>query len=318
MPIDIQHFKRIHIGAAIGLFLLFFYISVSAPPKDYPKDKIVTVREGAGLFEVAQTLKDEGVIRNAAWFRTIIVLLGGTKRLQSGDYYLPYTQSVYAIAERIVRGDHEIARFKVTVPEGYTDKKIASLFDSRFDLFSRSDFLKDAEEGYMFPDTYFIGENATATSTEKLMRDNFDSRIFPLTGEIASSGHSLKDIVIMASIVQEEANTKEDMAVVAGILWKRLENGMPLQVDSTLTYINGKTSAEMTQGDLAFDSPYNTYVYKGLPPTPIGNPGLEALEATLRPSGTPYLYFLTGSDGRMYYARTFAEHEANIQKYIKP
>lgn len=315
--IDSRYFTKVHITAAIGLFLLFFYIAVSAPPRVYPSHTIVTVRDGAGLFEVAQTLKDEGVIRNAAWFRMIIVLLGGTKRLQSGDYYLPYKQSVYAVAERIVHGDHEITRYKITVPEGFTDAKIAALFDARFPLFSRSEFMKDAKEGYMFPDTYFVGENATATSTIKLMRSTFDSKVFPLTGEIAASGHSLDEIVTMASIVQKEADTKEDMAIVAGILWKRLKQGMPLQADSTLTYVNGKTSATLTQSDLAFSSPYNTYVVKGLPPAPISNPGIEAIEAALHPTDTPYLYFLTGSDGRMYYARTFDEHKQNIQKYLQ-
>jgi UPF0755 protein len=276
----------------------------------------VTIREGAGLFEVASSLKKDGVIRNAAWFRTVAVLLGGEKSLQSGDYYLPYDQSVYAIAERVVKGDHLIKQFKVTIPEGFTKAKIAALFDTRFTLFNRREFTSLAPEGYLFPDTYFIGVNASATSTIKLMRDNFQKRIFPLTGEIASSGRKLSEIITMASIIESEANTKEDRAIVSGILWKRIDGGLPLQVDATLTYLNGKTSAELTQGDLAFDSPYNTYVYKGLPPTPISNPGLESIEAAIHPTTTPYMFFLTGKDGKMYYAKTFEEHKQNIQKHL--
>lgn len=313
---DIHRFKKIHYIAALGLFLFFFFVAVSAPPRHYPTHGIVTIREGAGLFEVANTLKSEGVIRNAAWFRTIAVLLGGSKRLQSGDFYLPYPQSVYSIAERIVRGDHQIQRFKVTIPEGFTARKIASLFDARFTLFDRKEFLDLAPEGYLFPDTYFIGVNATATSTIKLLTDNFNKRIFPLTGEIETSGHSLRDIIVMASIIESEANTKVDREIVSGILWKRIKEGVPLQVDATLTYLNGKTSAQMTQGDLAFDSPFNTYIYKGLPPTPISNPGLESIEAAIHPTSTPYMYFLTGKDGKMYYARTFDEHKLNIQKHL--
>jgi len=315
---DIQRFKTVHYLAALGLFLFFFYIAVSAPPRSYPVGSIISIREGAGLFEVANTLKQDQVIRNAAWFRMVAVLLGGEKNLQAGDYYLPYTQNVYAIARRTVKGDHQIKTIKVTIPEGYTARKIAELFDTRFSLFNKSEFtsLARQKEGYLFPDTYFIGVNASATSTIKLLTDNFQKRTFPLTGDIAASGHSEEEIITMASIIESEADTQADRAIVSGILWKRIAEGIPLQVDASLTYINGKTSAQMTQGDLAFDSPYNTYLYKGLPPTPISNPGLESIEAAIHPTSTQYLYFLTGKDGKMYYAKTFDEHKANIQKHL--
>ncbi len=314
---DIQRFKTIHYVAAACLFFLFFFFAVSTPPKLYPTDKIITIKEGAGLFEVANSLKQDGVIRNAAWFRTIAVLLGGEKNLQSGDYYLPYPQSVYKIAERVVRGDHQIERIKLTIPEGFTVKKIAALFDSKFILFSHKEFLLLAPEGYLFPDTYFVGVNASATSTIALLNNNFNKKIAPLTEKIDRSGHSLEEVITMASIIESEANNKTDREIVSGILWRRLKNSYPLQVDATLTYINGKTSAELTQGDLAFDSPYNTYVYKGLPPTPISNPGLESIEAALNTATSTYMFFLTGDDGKMYYARTFDEHKQNIQKHIK-
>lgn len=275
------------------------------------------MREGAGLFEVARSLERDGVIRNAAWFRSIAVLFGGDRDLQSGDYYMPYPQSVYRIIERVLRGDHQIDRVRITIPEGYTVKKIANLFDERFPLFDKKEFIKLAPEGYMFPDTYFIGVNATATSTIAILRNNFNKRLFPLTGDIEASGKTLDEIIIMASIIESEANTKEDREIVSGILWKRLAQNMPLQVDASLTYLNGKTSAELTQSDLQFDSPYNTYIRPGLPPAPISNPGLESIRAALHPTTTPYLYFLTGDDGKMYYARTFDEHKANIQKHIR-
>ncbi len=313
---EYSKFKAIHYVTAVCLFFLFFFIAVSAPPRNFPKKDIVNIREGAGLLEVSRTLKAEGVIRSSGWFRTVVVALGAEDSIQSGDYYMPYPESVYTIAERLISGDHKIVRFKVTIPEGFTVKKISNLFDSRFTLFDHREFLSLAPEGYLFPDTYFVGVNASATSTITLLNNNFNKRIFPLTGDIAKSGHSLADIIKMASIIESEANTKVDRQIVSGILWKRLAQGLPLQVDATLAYINGKTSAEMTQGDLAFDSPYNTYVYKGLPPTPISNPGLESIDASVHPTPTPYLYFLTGSDGKMHYAKTFDEHRTNIQKYL--
>jgi UPF0755 protein len=314
---DFSRIKRAYYITALCLFFLFFFFAVSAPPKNFPSGTIVSVREGAGLFEVAHKLQADGVIRNAAWFRAIAVLFGGDRKLQSGDYYLPYPQSVYSMIERVLRGDHKITRVRITIPEGFTAKKIANLFDERFTLFDKKEFLKLAPEGYLFPDTYFIGVNATATSTIDMLKNNFDKRIFPYTGEIANSKRSFSDIIIMASIIESEANTTKDREIVSGILWKRLDQDLPLQVDASLTYLNGKTSAELTQNDLKFDSPYNTYINKGLPPKPISNPGLDAINAALHPAVTPFMFFLTGDDGKMYYAKTFDDHKQNIQKYIK-
>jgi UPF0755 protein len=313
---DNSRYKEIHYGAAVCLFLLFFFIAVSAAPKDFPTKTIVHIRDGAGLLEVSNTLKSQGVIRSAGWFRAVAIAIDGENKLQSGDYYLPYPQSVYTLAERLVKGDHQILTFKLTVPEGFTAKKIANLFDNRFKLFDHEQFLRLAPEGYLFPDTYFVGVNASATSIIALLNNNFDKKIFPFTGDIAKSGRSLADIIKIASIIESEANNEADRQMVSGILWKRLDQDLPLQVDATLAYINGKTSAQMTQGDLAFDSPYNTYIHKGLPPTPISNPGLESIDAAVHPTSTPYLYFLTGSDGKMHYAKTFDEHRENIQKYL--
>jgi UPF0755 protein len=313
---DFLHFKKIHYFTALFIFLLFFYLGVSTAPRNFPTHTIVTVRSGAGLVEVANTLKDTGVIRSASWFRTVIVALGGESKLQSGDYHFSYPQNIYSVASKIIHGDYGIERVKVTIPEGFTKKKIQSLFDERFTAFDHREFMNAAKEGYLFPDTYPIPVNATASSTIALLHDNFLKKIFPYSGEIAASGRSLNEIITMASIIESEANTKIDRTIVSGILWKRLKQGLPLQVDATLTYINGKESKDMTQADLAVDSPYNSYVYKGLPPTPIANPGLESIEAALRPATSTYMYFLTGNDGKMYYAKTFDEHRANIQKHL--
>lgn len=134
--------------------------------------------------------------------------------------------------------------------------------------------------------------------------------------EVEKSGRSLEDIIVMASILEGEAKTREDMEIVSGILWKRIEIGMPLQVDTSFVYILGKATEDLTLSDLEVKSPYNTYLYKGLPPGPISNPGLDSIRAAVNPTTTPYLYFLTGNDGKMYYARTFDEHVKNKQKYL--
>lgn len=294
-----------------------WYGSAAAPPKDFPTGSIITVPEGTGLLELSNDLYHEKVIRSPFWFRVAAIALGGERGMRAGGYNLSAPESVFRMAWRIAEGKHGIPTVKITIPEGFTAKKISSLFGLQFLLFSHKQFESLAPEGYMFPDTYFIQTNATATSTIKLLKDNFIRKIFPMMPDVQRSGHSLDDIITMASIIENEANTKEDREIVSGILWKRLRQNVPLQVDATLTYINGKTSAEMTADDLKANSPYNTYKYPGLPPTPISNPGLESIEAALHPEDTPYMYFLTGDDGKMHYARTFDEHKANKAKYLR-
>lgn len=314
---DVNRFKLLHYLTALSLFFLFFFIAVSAAPRNFPSGKIISIRDGAGLLEVSRSLKEAGVVRNATWFRTVAIVMGGEKSLRSGDYHLPHTQNVYTLAWRIINGDHGIERYKMTIPEGFTVRKISTLFDERFLLFDNAEFESLAEEGYLFPDTYFIGVNATATGTIALLRSNFDKKIFPLTGEIERSGRTLHQVITMASILEGEAQSREDKKIVAGILWKRFDMKLPLQVDATFAYINGKSTKDLTLDDLKIDSPFNTYLYAGLPPTPISNPGLESIEATLNPIESPYLYFLTGEDGKMHYARTFDEHKINKQKHLQ-
>ena len=138
-----------------------------------------------------------------------------------------------------------------------------------------------------------------------------------VSADIAASGHSFSDIIIMASLIEREARRSEDRRMVAGVLWNRIKKGMPLQVDAVFGYIYGRTTYSPSFDDLKIDSPYNTYKYAGLPAGPICNPGLDAIEAALHPAETKYLYYLTGRDGLMRYATTYALHKANIAKYLQ-
>jgi UPF0755 protein len=150
-----------------------------------------------------------------------------------------------------------------------------------------------------------------------MMKNNFIEKIKTLDDKIKYFNKPLADIIKMAGILEEEARTMETRRVVAGILWKRLSMGMPLQVDSSFKYINGKISKTLTLDDLQIDSPYNSYTHKGLLPTPISNPGLGAIEAAITPIKTSYLYFLTDDAGNMHYGKTFEEHVANKEKYLR-
>jgi UPF0755 protein len=299
-----------------GLFVVFVAWGTT-PPDDFPVGSIIEVEEGSGLYGLAAELAEKNVIRSPFWFRAVAISLGGERRMKAGHYFFGEPEGVLKVAWRVVSGDYDVESEKVTIPEGFTVKKISALFGERFAFFDNRMFEREAPEGYLFPDTYFVPVSATATSTIKLLRDNFVRKIFPLMPEVEKSGKELEEIVTMASILEGEAKTSEDREIVSGILWKRISIGMPLQVDASFVYVNGKSTKDLTQDDLKIDSPYNTYLYRGLPPTPISNPGIESLRAALHPKTSQYLYFLTGDDGKMYYSKTFEEHVAKKQKYIK-
>lgn len=134
--------------------------------------------------------------------------------------------------------------------------------------------------------------------------------------DVEKSGRTLNEIITMASLIEEEANTKESRRIISGILWQRIKQGMRLQVDAVFPYIMNKFSLQLTKEDLMDDSPYNTYRYAGLPPGPISNPGWDSIYAAIYPAKTSYLYYLSDREGNMYYAKTFEEHKANKAKYL--
>jgi UPF0755 protein len=315
MPRFLDIDKKIYL-LTIGILLLAALFYPILPPFSFPTYSIITVPEGAGLYRLAEKLEEDRVIRSPFWFRLAAIVLGGERDMKAGQYYMAHPENTLVIAWRIFHGDYDIKTVKLTIPEGFTVEKISELFDERFPFFDHSSFIALAPEGYLFPDTYFVPVTATASSTIKMLGDNFARKVLPVLPEIERSGKKLEEVITLASIIESEAQSLDDRSIVSGILWKRIEMGMPLQVDASFTYINGKTSRELTLDDLKIDSPFNTYRYSGLPPTPISNPGLESIAAALSPTTTPYLYFLTGEDGAMHYSRTFDEHIAKKNKYL--
>lgn len=270
------------------------YLWFVVPPLSFPSGSIVTIPEGVGLYTLAERLREDKVIRSPFWFRVVAIMLGGEREMKAGQYFMSHPQNTFVVVWRVFHGNYDIETVKLTIPEGFTVEKIAALFDERFSFFDHADFLAVAPEGYLFPDTYFVPVTATATSTINLLRDNFTRKVSPNLPAVESSGRTLEEIVIMASLLEAEAKTKEEREMASDILWKRLKLGMPLQVDSET----------------------GTYEVVGLPKYPINNPGLVSIKAALYPTSTPYLYFLTDKDGTMHYAKTFDEHKRNIIKYL--
>ncbi len=207
---------------------------------------------------------------------------------------------------------------RVTVPEGFNVRQIARRLEEA-GLFPAEDFIKLAqqEEGFLFPDTYEFYGHALPRDVILKMKENFDRKLSPYLPEAEREGRTLREIIIMASLLEEEVHGEADRKTVAGILWKRLDEKAALRVDATLTYLTGKTSAELTDRDLKLDSPYNTYLYPGLPAGPISNPGLETIKAALYPAASPYWYYLSDQGGQIRYARDFEEHKQNRLKYLR-
>ena len=206
----------------------------------------------------------------------------------------------------------------ITIPEGYTVTQMGELFEKE-SLFSKEEFEKIAknDEGFLFPDTYQFFKNTTPEKVMEKMKKNFDAKVADFLSEIERQKKSLLDIIIMASIIEREVHNINDRGLVSGILWKRIQKGIGLQVDASLTYILGKTSAELTADDLKIDSPFNTYKYRGLPKGPISNPGKEAIFAAVFPVTSPYLFYLSDKDGITRYARNFEEHKDNKLRYLR-
>lgn len=300
-----------------GLFFIGWQIMFS-PPTEFSSGSIVRVIRGASMSDISQELANEHIIKHPILFRFLLRTSGASSHLQAGAYLFVSPQNLFVVAYRLVTGSYGIPPVRITFPEGTTVREMATQIANAFPLIAASDFLSAGKqyEGYLFPDTYLFQPSSDTESIIATLRDNFDTKTSELSRDITSSGHSLSDIVIIASLVEKEARTVPSRRIVAGILWNRLAQKMPLQVDAVFGYIYNRDTYSPSFSDLKVDSPYNTYTHTGLPPGPIDNPGLESLDAALHPTKTDYFYYLTGSDDLMHYATTYAGHQSNQKKYL--
>ncbi len=315
------HSRPLQIASAIVLVLMtigFLNLFIFAPAK-FPVSSYFEIKKGSTIEQTAVFLYSKNIIKHPRIFKILTRILDGKSGIKAGYYYFPKKEGALHVSWRIATGDFKITPVKITIVEGTNVIEIANILSRNMKTFSKSDFVKKARlyEGYLFPDTYYFNPASSIDEVLDLMRNNFDEKIKTLSAEIKSFKKPLKDILIMASIIEKEARTEETRRIIAGILWKRLKIGMPLQVDATFQYVNGKNTFDLTLDDLKTDSPYNTYAYKGLPPGPITNPGLGAILATITPVETKYFYYLSDLKGKMHYAITHDEHVANKDRYLR-
>lgn len=334
------------------LFLASFYIYlIFSLPKNFNHGVIIHIEEGASLKAIAGQLNEEKIIQKTGLFRLVVQYVFGEKSVKAGDYFFEKPISLFTAAKRLASGDYEISLTKVVIPEGATVRDIGFIFENlgqwqaeEFweaagypgvdyrktdnemplpkDFSSITPLLGDKPdylglEGYLFPDTYFFPPNITPEGAVIMMLRNFDKKIDgELRQKISQNGHSVFEILTMASLIEKEAPEFSDRQLIAGILWKRLESNMLLQVDAPFVYAIGKNTFELTKKDLALDSPYNTYRFKGLPLGPIANPGISAIRAALEPKESEFWYYLADGDGKIHFSKNFEEHKAKKAEFL--
>lgn len=315
--VHLFRYWRTYLLAAV-LMAVVLPVLALLPPANFPTGEIVRIEEDVPLLRQAERLEREGVLSSSFIFSAGMRLLSLDDNVKSGAYVFDRPLGVIGVAQRFIRGEFGLKETRVTLTEGMTTREMADRLAEALPSFDRQEFLRLArpQEGYLFPDTYFFMPDVTVSEVVMRMRSNFDVHIEEATDVIEAQEASLEELVIMASLLEKEARTMEVRRTVAGILWNRIELGMPLQVDAVFGYIHDRPTYSPSFDDLESDSPYNTYRFEGLPPGPINNPGIDAIIAAATPVETDYLYYLTDADGNIHYARTFDEHRRNRELYL--
>jgi len=287
-------------------------------PVDFPAHTVITIEEGQTLEEISYKLAQKGIVRDAAMFQIITTLIGGEHTVRAGDYYFEKPLSVYEVAYRVSHNKQHLVAQTITIPEGYTIYEMADRFERAMPTFDKVSFIKNAQQyrGKLFPDTYRFPPTTSADAIVTKMHKTFNKKIKPLKPQIASSTRSVDDIVIMASLLEKEAGNVKDRRMIAGVLWNRIQQDIPLQVDAAFSRVNGKSTYELTTDDLYTDAPFNTYTNNGLPPAPITNPSISSLKAALNPVTSEYLFYLSDRHGNTYYSKTLAEHQRKKRIYV--
>ncbi len=299
--------------------------------RSYPSTQTqVTVQQGATFDEIARSLAANGVVGNVLTFRTLARLRGQDTAVRAGEYRFTAHQTQDEILRALVSGSAQVAVW-VTIPEGFTAAQIATRLQEAgagsapefLQNFMRNTIVVDGTrtqslEGFLFPNTYLVPLGETPQRIAELFTDEFFRQLPPDAADRARALHvTVPQAVTVASMVEREAKADIDRPKIAGVIYNRLRLKMPLQVDATIEYALPAHKSQLSSRDLQIDSPYNSYAHAGLPPTPIANPGRPSLEAALHPSKSDDLYYVYCGNGRHVFAKTLAEHNANVARCLR-
>lgn len=313
------------------LLITWFSLEFYRPTKTPPRSIVFEVERGQTAKEIAQDLKEKGIIK-----KTWPILLGyriffGAQSLKAGEYSLEIPASPKNILHVLTEGS--VYLHPITIPEGLIIEEIAELLDSE-GFAANQDFLEAAAdvslvspldkkatdcEGYLFPETYHFAKGTTAKEIAAAMVYQFQ-RIFAQdwTDRAEELGMSVRDVVILASLIEKETSLSSEKSLVSSVFHNRLNLGMKLDCDPTIIYAlkrEGRFNGRLRTSDLKYDTPFNTYLYSGLPPGPIANPGKSSLEAALYPADEKFLYFVSKNDGSHHFSLTFREHQNAVNIY---
>jgi len=340
--------KKIIIFSASLIFICLFFAGIFYYQTSIRRDSKVqeinfVVEKGESVKIISQNLFEKKLIKSKKFFELFVWWNDKQAKLQAGEYLLNSGETISQIVDKF--GNAKASTTKIKIKEGEDIEEIAKNLEAQ-GLFTKKDFYietgnlftntpvnqeyaskydiladkpQDSSlEGYLFPDTYQVYKNTKPSDVVEKMLKNLEAKFSDdLRREVAGQGKSIFDIITMASIVEKEVKTPEDMKIVAGIFWHRIKIGQVLQSDATLSYVlNDKTPAHSLE-ELKNDSLYNSYKYRGLPPGPIGNPGMNAILAAIYPTETDYNFFLTPKDSdKTIFSKDFEEHKLNKQRYL--
>lgn len=281
-------------GIAVALILFVWLIQ---PPDDFPVKKQISINEGDNLSAISEQLGANAAVKTPLLFNLLVRISGGSGQIKAGDYWFETRLNAWTVARRLVNGQFVLHPVKVTIPEGSTPAQVSKILRVKFTTLDADKLLAllSVRPAEIFPDTYFLPPELTAEKLVATFQKNFRRQTASLYGEVLLSGRRWEDILVMASLVEEEASNGATRAMIAGILWKRLDAKMPLQVDVAR----------------------ETYTARGLPKQAIVNPGLAAISAVIHPTKSDYWYYLSDKTGATHYAVTFAEHKQNKLKYLR-
>ncbi|PIZ57246.1 endolytic transglycosylase MltG [bacterium (Candidatus Torokbacteria) CG_4_10_14_0_2_um_filter_35_8] len=323
----------------VGGSFLWIQYKINKPLNADTTLRVFMIREGEGSTEIGEALEKERFISSKFYFYIYIWQNNVYNNLKPGEYELASSMNIPEITEVLTKGTAKPDAFTITILEGWTNEDIAEYLEKK-ELVPKDDFFKQVSgqqgkftssyeflidkpedknlQGYLFPDTYKVSAKQGTEYIVKKILDNFDRKFSgEFREEVGRQGKTIFEIVTIASILEREVKTEEDKKIIAGIFYKRLKEDKFLQSCATVEYILQTKKRILSYEDTRIDSPYNTYINKGLPPGPICNPGLDSIKAVIYPESTDYLFFLSTEEGEIIYSKTDEEHAENKEKYLR-
>lgn len=302
---------------AIGI-KLWWDNGVSAPTPSDTSSKIFIIQKGKTIREIASDLQHQGLLKDSIIFFLYVKLYGKDKDIQAGDYRLSASMNIEKLVNTLTHGTLDKW---VVFPEGLRAEEYSEILKKSLKTYKPSwnEALVE-NNGYLFPDTYLFPQDADIETIVTKLKDTFTEKTSTIT---KNTTYSLSEIVVVASLIEREANKDEEKPLIASVIYNRLAQGMPLQIDATVQYALGYQEnerrwwkKELSYDDLRVVSVYNTYTNIGLPPRPISNPGIVSLTAAASPATSDYLFYLHDKKGEVHFAKTSKEHADNVKKYL--